>query len=104
MSSPWTYGHFHRRRWTRFFDDGLDFQLPRIPAERAQYDRQRAEPTGATSLRLLTVMMRPVYGFFVFGIAITFAFGADVQAERCPLVFDLNGDFRLSCDIEHLLP
>ena len=76
------------------------FQLPGIPADLAQYDLQRAEPTGATGLRLLTVMMRPVYGFFVFGIVITSSFEVDVQAERCLLEFVLFEESRLSFDID----
>ena len=45
-------------------------------------------------------MIRPVYGFFVFGISLTFAFEVDVQAEQCLLVFVLLEVCRLSFDIE----
>ena len=75
-----------------------------MPAERAQYARHRAEPTGATGLRLLTVMMRPVYGFFVFGIIITSSSEGDGQVWRCRLEFDRCEENRLSFDSVGLLP
>jgi len=48
--------------------------------------------------RELTVMIRPVYGFFVFGMNITSSFEVDVQVWRCLLEFDRCEVIRLSFD------
>ena len=72
-----------------------------MPADRAQYDLHRAEPTGATGLRLLTVMKRPVYGFFVFGIVIITSFFEVCGRElQCQTVFVLLEVYRLSFDTD----